>query len=82
MTSNSFQSSQPCPRCGVAFQCGMACGARECWCAALPTVVPVPGQDAAQGCWCPACLKAEIDRRSIEAGKSAAITTIASDVES
>jgi len=29
-----------------------------CWCTELPPVVPLPGSEA--GCWCPACLRAQI----------------------
>jgi hypothetical protein len=35
---------------------------QPCWCTALPPVVPVPGTDTAgAGCWCPACLRAQVD---------------------
>lgn len=30
-----------------------------CWCTELPMLLPVPVAGAA-GCWCPACLRAEI----------------------
>ncbi|MGX4640985.1 cysteine-rich CWC family protein [Massilia sp. SYSU DXS3249] len=48
-----------CTRCGATFGCAMADGgAGPCWCTELPPVLPVPGVDA--GCWCPACLRAQI----------------------
>jgi hypothetical protein len=33
-------------------------GSAPCWCAGLPPVVPVGGDDAR--CWCPQCLKQHI----------------------
>jgi hypothetical protein len=54
-----------CTRCGATFSCAMADGGpadQPCWCTALPPVVPVPGTDTAgAGCWCPACLRAQVD---------------------
>ncbi len=50
-----------CSRCGAAFGCAMADGGSEpCWCTALPPVIPVPGVEV--GCWCPACLRAQIEQ--------------------
>jgi hypothetical protein len=42
-----------CARCGVAFDCGLG---GECWCAAEPYRLPLPGA-ATEDCLCPACLK-------------------------
>ncbi len=54
-----------CPRCGAAFECGMAdAGATEpCWCTQLPTLpatayVPDKVDDALSRCFCPNCLRA------------------------
>jgi hypothetical protein len=60
----------------------MACGAKECWCTTLPKVIPLPNDGAKQGCWCPACLKAEIESRACGAAKTADIPTIGGDVQS
>ena len=51
-----------CTRCGATFSCAMAdpSDGQPCWCTALPPVVPVPGADAAAGCWCPECLRKHI----------------------
>lgn len=56
-----------CERCGATFHCAMAdpgpdgqADTTPCWCTALPPAVPVPGEGAAVGCWCPACLRAHI----------------------
>ncbi|MCK9379616.1 MAG: cysteine-rich CWC family protein [Sulfuritalea sp.] len=51
-----------CPQCGAKFRCGMEGGDQECWCAALPPLLPIPatadeGAPAAS-CLCPACLQA------------------------
>lgn len=49
-----------CSRCGAPFTCAMAdpeAGDAPCWCTQLPAVMPVLLQDAAPGCYCPACLK-------------------------
>jgi hypothetical protein len=61
-----------CTRCGAPFGCAMADGGTEpCWCTTLPPVVPVPtpvtrdaAQDAAPGCWCPACLRQHIAQQT------------------
>ena len=48
-----------CTRCGAEFGCAMADGAADkCWCMALPPAVAVPSD--ALGCWCEACLRAQI----------------------
>lgn len=53
-----------CPQCGAEFRCGMQGGDKECWCASLPAMSPVPatgaGDTAAATCFCPACLKARL----------------------
>jgi hypothetical protein len=55
-----------CPRCGTAFECGMA-GAvspdEPCWCTRLPALpvdayLPVKGHSASSRCFCPYCLRA------------------------
>ncbi|MDO8789882.1 MAG: cysteine-rich CWC family protein [Sulfuritalea sp.] len=50
-----------CPQCGAQFRCGMEGGDKECWCASLPALMPVPAtSDAgspAASCLCPVCLK-------------------------
>ncbi|HEX7249891.1 MAG TPA: cysteine-rich CWC family protein [Burkholderiales bacterium] len=45
-----------CARCGAEFPCGMQAGERECWCASLPPLTPVPGR----GCLCRNCLELEL----------------------
>jgi len=46
----------------------MADGASEpCWCTALPPALAVPA--AAIGCWCPACLRAQIAAQSASVPK-------------
>ncbi len=61
-----------CARCGANFGCGAADAA--CWCAALPALqrhdlplqplpapaTATPGDVAATGCLCPACLAAAL----------------------
>ena len=51
-----------CGNCGAPFTCGLAAGCAECWCAALPNVVPVPQVDATVSCLCPACLEAAVQK--------------------
>jgi hypothetical protein len=58
-----------CTRCGASFGCAMADGsAGPCWCTTLPPVVPVPvpagAEQAAPGCWCPACLRQHIAQQA------------------
>ncbi|MDP2295794.1 MAG: cysteine-rich CWC family protein [Pseudolabrys sp.] len=46
-----------CARCGAAFDCSLA---GDCWCAAEPVRLPMPGtmtSDPAEDCLCPACLR-------------------------
>ncbi|MCX7164887.1 MAG: cysteine-rich CWC family protein [Rhodocyclales bacterium] len=53
-----------CPECGVQFRCSMEGGDKECWCASLPALLPVPEESdpasPAVSCLCPACLKARV----------------------
>ncbi len=51
-----------CPRCGVAFSCGMRVGEAECWCAALPAAFAVPAEGGGE-CYCPRCLAELIEAR-------------------
>ncbi len=49
-----------CSRCGAQFPCGALPGQSRCWCAELPPIMPL----AAEGdCFCPECLRAEIEAR-------------------
>jgi len=52
-----------CLRCGAAFSCAML-GEQDgpCWCTALPPALPLPGA-AGASCFCPGCLKLEIETR-------------------
>ena len=50
---------ETCVACGETFGCGNVEGKTSCWCADLPTVMPVTDE----GCLCPKCLKTEIERR-------------------
>ncbi|MES2509701.1 MAG: cysteine-rich CWC family protein [Pseudomonadota bacterium] len=55
-----------CPSCGTGLRCGMVAGDSQCWCFALPHVIPVPSDNkqdlaASAGCLCPACLQRLID---------------------
>ena len=53
-----------CPHCGARFRCGMEGGDKECWCASLPPLLPVPATGSADSpgasCLCPECLKAKL----------------------
>ncbi len=54
-----------CTRCGAEFGCAMIDGdSTPCWCMALPPVVKVP--QGAAGCWCPACLRAQLAAQDVE----------------
>ena len=53
-----------CPRCGSAFRCGAGTG--ECWCQALPPVMPL----VEGACLCPACLKAAMEGADPDAAPS------------
>jgi hypothetical protein len=56
MESHALQAparDMVCARCGAAFRCGLG---GDCWCAAEPLRLPMPGAD--QDCVCPACLRA------------------------
>lgn len=43
-----------CPRCGIAFSCGMASGQAVCWCAGRPAIRPP--EPLLGRCFCPGCL--------------------------
>jgi hypothetical protein len=43
-----------CARCGTAFECGLS---GDCWCAAEPYRLPMPGEATQQDCLCPSCLR-------------------------
>lgn len=50
-----------CPSCGAAFNCGMNAGEATCWCTAYPPLLAVPADEAVGRCYCPACLKKQIE---------------------
>jgi hypothetical protein len=50
-----------CPACGERFACGAQRG--HCWCAALPRVLPMPGEPDGR-CYCPRCLMQRIEDRA------------------
>ena len=58
-----------CPHCGARFRCGMENGDKECWCARLPNVLPLPVENAAgspaTSCLCPACLNEILPARDL-----------------
>jgi hypothetical protein len=60
--SASAAATNVCPQCGASFRCGMGGGYKECWCASLPALLPVPAKSEpgapAASCLCPDCLKA------------------------
>jgi hypothetical protein len=60
--TKSAETNARCGNCGAAFTCGLAAGCAECWCAALPNVVPVPRVDSRASCLCPACLAAAVQK--------------------
>ena len=47
-----------CSRCGDELACGPADGEEKCWCEELPHILPFTGE----GCLCPKCARAEVDR--------------------
>jgi len=52
-----------CARCGTPFECAQS---GDCWCAAEPYRLPMPGS-ASEDCLCPACLrKAATETRAPE----------------
>ncbi len=68
-TGTEIESEAPtnvCPQCGARFRCGMEGGDKECWCASLPALLPVPvalksdPDSPAVNCLCPVCLKARL----------------------
>ena len=63
--------TKKCSACGADLVCGPADGEAECWCEALPKILPFTGAD----CLCPKCAEAEVSRlenkrRSEEAGNA------------
>ncbi|MGY8656845.1 MAG: cysteine-rich CWC family protein [Verrucomicrobiia bacterium] len=44
-----------CPRCGAAFECGVAAGKSSCWCFEKPRMADLPREF--DSCLCPACLE-------------------------
>lgn len=58
--ANPGSANGNCPRCGVAFRCGMVGNDAQCWCAGLPSlpVLPVPAAESGASCYCPDCLRA------------------------
>ena len=58
--------TKTCPRCGARFVCGASTG--NCWCATLP---PLPPEEAAGDCHCPACLTRAVAARNDSQGRFA-----------
>ena len=54
--------TKTCPRCGARFECGAHTG--YCWCAALPPL-PLPPEETAGDCHCPACLARAVAARQL-----------------
>jgi hypothetical protein len=52
------QNPDRCARCGAPFHCGKV--ERQCWCASLAALTPVPGQ----ACLCRTCLEEELKERT------------------
>lgn len=50
--------AQPCARCGAPLVCAGRQALAECWCAAYPHVLSIPGANAT--CLCRACLEQAI----------------------
>lgn len=65
MTMDSTASSRTkrCPQCGASFQCTEGVGPENCWCEALPNVMPI---GELRQCLCPSCLLAVISKRSVK----------------
>jgi hypothetical protein len=57
MTAPASRTPTPrriaCARCGTSFDCALSA---DCWCAAEPARLPLPG-DATEDCLCPSCLR-------------------------
>lgn len=58
MEENSVAKESVCPRCGIAFVCGVAAGLDSCWCMDRPIAFPVSDPGNEGKCYCPACLEA------------------------
>lgn len=58
-----ISNQQVCPRCGLAFTCGIAVGEGECWCFQVPNLPSLtqPGEGASR-CLCPLCLRDLVER--------------------
>lgn len=59
-----------CVECGAAFRCGVEAGENSCWCFALPQVLSLPQDDEKQGCLCPKCLEARIEKMLGDSNKA------------
>ncbi|MBI5862182.1 MAG: cysteine-rich CWC family protein [Rhodocyclales bacterium] len=53
--ADTASATSCCPRCGVAFTCGMTAGHAVCWCARLPSIQPP--EPLLGRCFCPDCLR-------------------------
>jgi hypothetical protein len=77
MSAVSAAATSVCSQCGKGFRCGMEGGDVECWCAALPALMPVPAQAgtgvAVPACLCPDCLTARLDLSCGERGTGVAM---------
>jgi len=64
MSAEPAMPNSVCPQCGTGFRCGMEGGDVDCWCAALPPLLPVPAKPgfgaALPACLCPECLSARL----------------------
>jgi hypothetical protein len=59
LTRKTGTVKQTCPNCNTVFDCQVE-NAAACWCQKLPTIAPI---EAAGGCLCPACLKAQVQEQ-------------------
>ena len=69
LRDGAMPDAEICPACGRLNECGMAKGETECWCFALPHVLPVNAADRGVGCYCRTCLARAIahgEARKIE----------------
>lgn len=73
MSAEPAMSNSVCPQCGTGFRCGMEGGDVDCWCAALPPLLPVPAKPgfgaALPACLCPECLSARLGASGGECGR-------------
>jgi hypothetical protein len=60
-TPSRAAANSRCAKCGAEFRCGMEAGDQQCWCASLPSFMPLPAASepgsTEAGCYCPTCLK-------------------------